>query len=73
MKETSMKEVKQLLGDMTMYTKLDHNPFPDVVCELNERLNGAKEVGLLSKREFEHLLVKEFNMHTFYIIPKVHK
>lgn len=67
------KEAKRLLNDQTTYVKLDSNPFPALVLELNKKLMEAKNEGLLSNREYQHLLMREFNAPTFYIIPKVHK
>lgn len=58
-------EAKRLLGDPMTYKRLDYDPFPEVVRELNRKLDGARDVGLLNKREFEHLLVGEFNVPTF--------
>lgn len=67
------KETKRLLNDQTTYQKLDHNSFPVVVNELNRKLLEAKDEGLLTIREFLYLNVREFNVPTFYIVPKVHK
>lgn len=67
------KEAKRLLNDQTTYEKLDSNPFPALVLELNRKLMDAKNEGLLTNREYQHLLLQEFNLPTFYIIPKVHK
>lgn len=66
------KEAKRLLNDQITYEKLGNNPFPALVQELNRKLMEAKDVGLLTVREFQHLHVWEFNVPTFYIIPKVH-
>lgn len=68
-----MKEAKRLLNDQTTYEKLDSNPFPALVSELNRTLMDAKDEGLLTNREYQYLLVREFNVPTFYIIPKVHQ
>lgn len=67
------QEVKRLLSDTSTYRRLDSNPFPHLVMELNTKLTWAKDEGLLTQREFEHLFVREFNVPTFYIIPKIHK
>lgn len=53
--------------------RLDHNPFPEVVPELNQKRKDAREAGLLSTHEHEHVQVREFSAPTFYIIPKVQK
>lgn len=66
-------EAKRLLGDPMTYKKLDRDPFPELIQNLNGMLIEAREAGVLSRREFEHLFVREFNEPTFYIIPKVHK
>lgn len=66
-------EAKHLLGDTNTYHKLDYDPFPRVVQELNSKLDDAVEAGLLTKREYECLSVDDFIIPTFYCIPKVHK
>lgn len=44
------KEAKRLLGDTNTYLKIDHDPFPRVVRELNSKLDDAVEAGLLTKK-----------------------
>lgn len=66
-------EVKRLLSDQNTYRRLDVDPFPRVVHELNSKLDDAMEAGLLMKREYEHLFVDDFSVTVFYCIPKVHK
>lgn len=66
-------EVRRLLSDPDTYSKVERNPFPKVVKALNSILDDAKETGLLTKHEFDHLSVNEYNIPTFYCIPKVHK
>lgn len=66
-------EVKRLLSDKSTYKKLDNNSFSYLVRELNNRLTMAKDDGLLTQCEFDHLSVREFSVPTFYIIPKIHK
>lgn len=48
---------KKLPTDETTYRKLDHNPFPAVIQELNQRFTFAKDERLLTIREFQHLFV----------------
>lgn len=67
------KEAKRLLGDTNTYRRLDGNPFPKLVQNLNSKLDDAMEGGLLTKRECEYLSVEDYNIPTFYCIPKVHK
>lgn len=52
---------------------MDHSPFPNVIHELNYKLSVAQESNLLSKKECEHLTVREYNTPTIYVIPKIHK
>lgn len=66
-------DIRHLLGDGDTYKQLENNPFPAIVQVLNEKIKFAKEVGLLSKCEYEYLWIDEYNIPTFYIIPKVHK
>lgn len=67
-------EIKRQLNDRSTYEKLPANPFTSIINELNFKLMFAQEAGLFSSRnEYEYLKVKEFNIPTIYIIPKVHK
>lgn len=70
-KEMYEKEVRHLLADGLTYKKLDFNPFPQLVSLINEKLFFVFEVYLLTKKEFGYLRVENFNIPTFYIIPKI--
>lgn len=45
----------------------------NLVSELNRKLQEARDMGLLTVWEYNYLNVREFNVPTFYIIPKVHE
>lgn len=66
-------EALRLLGDKSTYCKLDSNPFPDIVNALNYLLSLGLEEKLITRKEFNYLRVSQFNIPTFYIIPKLHK
>lgn len=53
--------------------RLDSNAFPQLVGLINDELQWAFEVDLLSKKELNYLKVGELNIPRFYIIPKIHK
>lgn len=53
--------------------KWPKNQFPDLVTEINYCINRAFKVGLLTRKEVEYLRVEDYNIHTFYVTPKLHK
>lgn len=53
------KKIKQQLNDEQTYRKLPANPFPILVEKLNRMLKLAFDEGLLSKKKFEYMTVKE--------------
>lgn len=67
------EETMRLLQDETTYQRLPANPFPKIVASLNFKLNMALEEHLITLKECKYLSVNEFNIPTFYTIPKLHK
>lgn len=61
------------LGDHLTYSKLSSNPFPGIISSLNFKLQFAYEAQLLTKKNFDFLMFKDFNIPIIYVIPKVHK
>ncbi|KAM9324650.1 KN motif and ankyrin repeat domain-containing protein 4 [Gastrophryne carolinensis] len=66
-------EIMKQLNDHTTYRKVDFNPFPQVVMRLNDKLDWAKEEGLLTPKLFEFLRVRDYNTPVLYTLPKIHK
>ncbi|KAM5140434.1 alpha-2-macroglobulin-like protein 1 [Mantella aurantiaca] len=71
--EAYMEEANRQLSDPDCYTKIPTNPFPPLVAEINDVLKHAKQVNLISKKEYDYLMIREYNIPTFYMLPKVHK
>lgn len=67
------QEVMRQISDISTDLKLTENPFPKIVHNLNQKLSSAFEAHLITKKELDHLSVREFNTPTFYTIPKLHK
>lgn len=57
------------LRDQLTYSKFTSNPFPGIVSSLNFKLELAFETQLLTRKAFEFLMVKDFNIPTMYVIP----
>lgn len=52
---------------------MTENLFPKIAYNLNQKLASAFEAHLITKEELNHLQVREFNIPTLYIMPKLHK
>ncbi|KAM5171926.1 LOW QUALITY PROTEIN: DNA-directed RNA polymerase III subunit RPC2 [Mantella aurantiaca] len=68
-----VSEIHRQLSDENCYMRVTQNPFPKLVKMINDTLRLAKSEGLLGRRDFEYLLVREYSIPTFYVLPKIHK
>ncbi|KAM9305433.1 uncharacterized protein PAF06_013989 [Gastrophryne carolinensis] len=68
-----IKEIEGQLSDTNTYRRIGENPFPRVVARLRDKLDWAREEGLLAPKVLNYLNVVEYNIPVLYTIPKVHK
>lgn len=59
--------------DSAHYKRLTFNPLIKFRAELSLVLDGAKEKGIISLKEYETLLPADPRIATFYMLPKIHK
>uniref|UniRef100_A0A8C5LZ93 Reverse transcriptase domain-containing protein n=1 Tax=Leptobrachium leishanense TaxID=445787 RepID=A0A8C5LZ93_9ANUR len=72
-KEAYNKEALRILEDKKTYTKLKSNPIITIRENLQVLLQGGKEKGILTEREFQYLMIEDIKTPHFYILPKIHK
>uniref|UniRef100_A0A8C5R686 Reverse transcriptase domain-containing protein n=1 Tax=Leptobrachium leishanense TaxID=445787 RepID=A0A8C5R686_9ANUR len=67
------EEVFRILNDETTYGKLRKDPIKDIRNQLESLLQEGNEKGILTKSEFDYLLMEFTRTPHFYILPKIHK
>ncbi|XP_068129502.1 extracellular calcium-sensing receptor-like [Hyperolius riggenbachi] len=68
-----MEEIKRQLSDTETYRKLKSNPFEVIKTNLNMLLYSGYDQGVLTKDEYDYLVVNEYTIPTIYVLPKIHK
>lgn len=66
-------EAMRQLNNCEYYELLAHNPLEQMILQLCEILNQAKEQDWISTNEFNFLMPQNPRIPSFYILPKIHK
>lgn len=68
-----LDEANRILADTNYYKALDHNPLKTHIASYSDLIITAYSDGVLNKKEFDFLNIKDPVMPIFYFLPKVHK
>ncbi|XP_075190143.1 uncharacterized protein LOC142290093 [Anomaloglossus baeobatrachus] len=67
------REVFEQLRDKETYQKLDFDPTTSFSLKLQQILSKAHDLGIISKKMFDGLMVRFPRSPTLYLLPKIHK
>ena len=59
--------------DEKFYTKIDHDPIPEVSNKITKKLIQMKQNGLISEKNVEYLKPHNCKHGQFYLLPEIHK
>ena len=71
--EDYLREGYRQVLDRKFYTKIEHDPTPEVSQKITEKLIQMKSKGLISEKNFEFLKPTYCKHGQFYLLPKTHK
>lgn len=66
-------EAMKILSDTEYYTKVEHDPFPQLELEFQKFIKKAAEDSIITKEELKFIHVPLANKPFFYHLPKIHK
>ena len=72
-KQDYLKEFQLQLGNKSVYEEMKRDPLEDVTQKIRNTLLDMLRKKKIDKKLFNYLLVKNAQLGSFYLLPKIHK